>query len=483
MGKCVVKKCTKDRYYNYAGRPAKYCNIHKVSDMIIIARHYCSQPGCIKPAYFNIPGKTSQFYCGEHKKHGMLHTKVKKCEDDSCIRVAYYNHPGMKVRRFCGEHKEEGMINVVKRLCQFKNCPKRASYFSKDKKNHFCAEHKQSGMIDMEHKVCKEPGCKLKPSFNFPSQKSAIYCFTHKLDGMENVAEKKCIFEGGCSTIATFGHPHTKTALYCAIHCEDGMVDVRSKKCAHQGCEETAAYNILGNPPIYCTEHKSSEMVRVRNKRCEEEGCIIQASFNYPGSGCGRFCTEHKKPGMVGIGNRRCRSEFCDTCVGKKYDGYCKRCFIHLYPLDNRSVRCAKKSKELKVRSWLIEEWGELFIHDTPLWTGNCACPHRRRIDFRCCINKFLLAVEVDEGQHKRIVYQADDESRYNDLMMIHGGPMIFIRYNPDHYKLKDGTIRKVKDPWRRKKLVATIKKWIDFANTNPEVDWMLHVEKLYFDE
>jgi len=73
----------------------------------------------------------------------------------------------------------------------------------------------------------------------------------------------------------------------------------------------------------------------------------------------------------------------------------------------------------------------EGFIHDTPLYTGNCDCTHRRRIDHRKIIGNTILAVETDEFGH-RGYDKTDEEIRYDDLYMIHSGKWIFIRFNPD---------------------------------------------------
>ena len=73
----------------------------------------------------------------------------------------------------------------------------------------------------------------------------------------------------------------------------------------------------------------------------------------------------------------------------------------------------------------------EGFIHDKPLYTENCDCTHRRRIDHRKMIGNTILAIETDEFGH--IKYdQYDEEIRYDDLFMIHSGKWIFIRFNPD---------------------------------------------------
>ena len=71
------------------------------------------------------------------------------------------------------------------------------------------------------------------------------------------------------------------------------------------------------------------------------------------------------------------------------------------------------------------------FIHDVPLYTGNCDCSHRRRIDHRKLIGNTILAIETDEFGH-RSYDTRDEEIRYDDVFMIHSGKWIFIRFNPD---------------------------------------------------
>jgi len=73
----------------------------------------------------------------------------------------------------------------------------------------------------------------------------------------------------------------------------------------------------------------------------------------------------------------------------------------------------------------------EGFVHDRPLYTGDCDCSHRRRIDHRKLIGGTILAIETDEFGHKSYD-QHDEEIRYDDFFMIHSGNWIFIRFNPD---------------------------------------------------
>jgi hypothetical protein len=95
----------------------------------------------------------------------------------------------------------------------------------------------------------------------------------------------------------------------------------------------------------------------------------------------------------------------------------------------------------------------EGFIHDRPLYTGNCDCSHRRRIDHRKLIGNTILAVETDEFGH-RGYDQKDEEIRYDDLYMIYSGKWIFIRFNPDN------NISKVDIDDKLAKLIETMNRY-----------------------
>jgi hypothetical protein len=107
-----------------------------------------------------------------------------------------------------------------------------------------------------------------------------------------------------------------------------------------------------------------------------------------------------------------------------------------VFPDDPRSKVIYAHTKEIRVRN-AISEYSEInkefegFIHDRPLYTGNCDCTHRRRIDHRKLFGNTILAIETDEFCHRG--YDTyDEEIRYDDLYMIHSGKWIFIRFNPD---------------------------------------------------
>ena len=114
-----------------------------------------------------------------------------------------------------------------------------------------------------------------------------------------------------------------------------------------------------------------------------------------------------------------------------KFGNFCGRCFVHLFPDDERSLNARTKSKEIKVKQQITINFADYdFIHDKIMWTGSC-CTHRRSVDHRCMLGNTMLCIETDEFAHRS--YKKDDEEhRYSDLFMANSCKYIFIRFNPD---------------------------------------------------
>ena len=198
-------------------------------------------------------------------------------------------------------------------------------------------------------------------------------------------------------------------------------------------------------------------------KRCSEKDCFKSAQ------GGTDKCVKHG-------GGKRCPNciDWPDSRSGSlKYDGFCATCFKRIFPDDPRSKIIYEHTKEIRVRNAINENF-EGFIHDTTLYTGNCNCTHRRRIDHRKLINDTIIAVETDEFKHNG--YDQDDEEiRYHDLYMIFSGKWIFIRFNPDNTRYI-----KVDIEDRINFLIETIRETIARIENN-ENEELLEVLKLYY--
>ena len=53
--------------------------------------------------------------------------------------------------------------------------------------------HKLDGMVDVKNKKCIHNGCQKQPFFNKENEKNALYCSLHKLEGMVDILSKTCI--------------------------------------------------------------------------------------------------------------------------------------------------------------------------------------------------------------------------------------------------------------------------------------------------
>ncbi len=86
-----------------------------------------------------------------------------------------------------------------------------------------------------------------------------------------------------------------------------------------------------------------------------------------------------------------------------------------------------------------------------------------------------------DENQHKGY-NKIDEEIRYDDLFMLHGGKFVYIRFNPDKYKDKNGKTVNPMLYTRLPVLQKEIEKQINRIE-NEENNELLEIVKLYYDE
>jgi hypothetical protein len=305
----------------------------------------------------------------------------------------------------------------------------------------YCSLHKKENMIDIKNKCCLESNCKKQSNFNFENEKKGIYCSLHKKPNMINVNVETCLFDG-CKTIPSCNFLNKSKRLYCSKHKLDGMIDIMSKTCGYPGCKTIPTFNFLGE--IH-----------------------------------GNFCGNHKEEGMIDVKHDKCKANFClGTRSNVKYKGYCSNCYQNLFPLDPLTYQIRCKTKEIAVRDYINANF-EGFQHDKPLFTGNCDCTNRRRIDHRILIGNTLLCVETDENQHKSYD-KKDEEIRYDDLYMLHSGKFIFIRFNPDKYINKNNKSVNPMLYMRLPVLKEEIEKQIERIK-NEENNELLEIIKLYY--
>ena len=270
--------------------------------------------------------------------------------------------------------------------------------------------------------MCKEKGCKIRPYFNTEGETKALYCSTHKKDGMVDVKHVTCL---ECKKRPNFNTEGETTALYCSTHKKDGMVDVKNKTCLD--CKKIPAFN---------TEGETKAL----------------------------YCSTHKKDGMVDVKHVTCHSEWCSTRVQEKYDGYCLFCYMNLFP--DKPVSRNYKTKEYSVVEYVKTRFPNLeWIADKTVH-GGCS---RRRPDLLLDVGYQIIIIEVDENQHTDYDCSCENKRIMELSQDLGHRPIVFIRFNPDEYE-RDGT--NVTSCWGQdKKGICVVKKskskeWTDRLNT-----------------
>ena len=417
--------------------------------------------------------------CKNHKEEYKITSML--CIYKDCKIQASYCYEGHSKPIYCSIHKNENML-CKNRTCEFEGCKIQPCFnFEGEIKSRFCFNHKEINMINVKKKKCIEANCNIIPIFNYDGEKVAKYCKQHKHPNMINITRKTCEYTE-CKKSPNYNYAGEISGLFCAQHRLQNMININAKTCEYIECKKIPNYNFTNEQSgRFCKEHCLSNMVDVINKSCEFTGCIKQPCYNFIGESKAIFCSQHKYINMVDVHNPKCKSKLClGTLANRKYKGYCAYCYQNLFPNDPLTFQIRSKTKEIAVRDFINANF-EGFQHDTPLWTGNCDCTHRRRIDHRKLIGNTLLCIETDENQHKNYD-EMDEEIRYDDLFMLHGGKFIYIRFNPDKFKNKDGKSLNPMLYTRLPILKEEIEKQIERIKNEENIE-LLEIFKLYYNE
>jgi hypothetical protein len=357
---------------------------------------------------------------------------AKLCEYENCKNQAFYAFFFNKPTR-CKQHKLDNQKIRYKKCVCGKTEPNYG--LSTDERPSCCSICKTNDMIDLRHAKCL---CgKQQPIYGYESDNKRVCCKDCKKENMIDLAnnDKKC----KCGKRASFGLVNDIKAT-CCVNCKtDEMIDINNKNKLCK-CGTRAIFGLKDDiKPQFCIKCKTNDMIDLSHNLCICKK--VRPSFGLTGDKTPTCCQSCKSSVMIDLCNKLCKSNYleegksfdCATLANKKYKGYCTRCYSYHFPNDPLTFQIKSKTKEIAVRDYINLKF-EDFYHDKALWIEGCDCTHKRRIDHRKLIGNTLLCIETDEEQHKR--YDKDDEEvRYNDLMMIHGGKFIFIRFNPDKYQ------------------------------------------------
>jgi hypothetical protein len=350
------------------------------------------------------------------------------CTFIDCKKDAFYNFKNESSAIYCTMHKKVDMIDVRHRLCIFTDCYKRASFNLKNELfGEYCSTHKKDGMIDVINRKCNEADCNTQPRYNYKNENKGLYCSKHKKNGMIDIYENYCTAKD-CVTRATFNYKNESKGIYCSKHKKDNMINVKTKVCYVKDCRIQPVFNFPNyKRGKYCKYHKLDGMIDVKNMKCNEHNCNKRASFGCSKNKIPLYCTLHKKEDMIDVRHKTCLVELCDTIVTNKYNGYCIRCFIHLFP--DEPVSCNYKTKEKAVLDYILENFKDkTIITDKKVYDG-CS---QKRPDIFIDLGYQVIIVEIDENQHKN--YSCENKRIMELSQDINHRPLIIIRFNPDEF-------------------------------------------------
>lgn len=412
--------------YNFPGViPAAFCEKCKKDGMIKRPARYCK---CGRMAIYNYQNPAR--YCSDCKKPDMLHLVGKKCIECKKV-VPSFNFEGLAAK-YCDKCKKPGMDNVNKKTCVIKGCTTTATFnFEKETTPLYCGKHKTDDMKMTYEKYCIE--CKvISASFNFEGEKYGLYCFDHRKPGMISVVNPKCV-EPGCKITPSFGFENGKKE-YCGTHALKGMINLSHRNDTCEKCDTRPSYGYTSDRKrIRCSKHKTNDMMYLVCEMCIECEKVVPV-FNYPNEKYGEYCFTCKKDDMINVITPRCLTPMCDKQIfNKKYDGYCVRCFMYMFP--DKPITINYKTKERDVIQFVTNEFKELtWICDKRIEGGIS----RRRPDLYVNLGSHNLIIEIDENQHNEYDCICENKRIMELSLDVKHIPTIFIRFNPDGYKKGD---------------------------------------------
>ncbi len=439
------------------------------------------------------------------------------CEIDSCKKFPVFNYEGESIGKFCGKHKENIMVNVRDKKCEKEGCKYIPSFnYEGESKKRFCLKHKENNMVNIRDKTCERDGCKIFPVFNYKGTNKGRFCSIHKEDGMIDVKNKKCEKEG-CNLIPVFNYEGENNRRFCSIHKEDNMVNIKNNLCERDGCKSLPSFNYEGKVKgIFCSKHKKDNMVNVKHKMCEVKDCNTQCSFGYCGLSSSH-CGKHKLDYMITKSKRTCIGNDKEDCkdmaiYGKDEPLHCedhklqdeicwlvKKCnncgrdkeLLNKYSLcgicadvpfyeESKRLNKMKESKMVKYLRENIKDFREILADKIIDSTCNL---YRPDILYDC--GTHIVVVECDENQHKRYNWESCslnrslehmEEKRMYEIMIAYGLPTIFLRWNPDNFKVKNN--KKYSIDKRLEILVM----WVNYSMKMEVTEGVIY-KKLFYDE
>ena len=463
--KCIICKIVQPNYAFPNQTSPTHCKGCAEDNMIDIKHKKCIICKITRPN-FNFPNEIIATHCKGCSMVGMENIKDKKCI--ICKKTCpTYGFPNNTIATHCKKCSTKGMENIKRKKCIIckKICPSYA-FLGETTATH-CKGCSESDMIDIVHKKCVI--CKKKiPAFALLGKK-ATHCQECSTANMENVVSKKCII---CKKKQpNYNFPNKTTPTHCKECLEIGMIDIRHKKCIV--CKKIRpSYGFVGQSITHCVTHMLPRMYKNPTKKCLFDDCKEIATF---GKQEPLHCDEHSKEDEICLVGKKCIN------CGRENELLNREglCITYCKPTKIYDVIKQEKKKEKLVLNYLDKYINFPSIDDKQISVRDKPCfDIKSRPDRIYDCNTHYLIIEIDEHQHSHL-NKICEESRMHQIQEALGFPAIFIRFNPDNFRVV-GVLQKVNMQKRLEFLVKWIEKLIE-----PRYEECLSLlyKKLYYDE
>lgn len=266
------------------------------------------------------------------------------------------------------------------------------------------------------------------PYFGFEAKKP-LFCNKCRPEGTFNVRGRMC--ECGRAQ-PSFGLPGgtLKWCANCPMLPADATYLYRNKCLCGKAL---ATFGYTTRKPEFCKDCKPDGDTAVRDVVSKTCACGKLAQYKNPEDGA-LFCNDCAP---VGVKSRKipCLGKACPgQAQNRVYEGYCARCFSHLFP-DKPAARNYKTKERLvleRLKPVLAAEFPHLETSFDRAVSGGCS---RRRPDVFVDALTHSVIGEIDEEGHDKDEYCACENKRMMQLFQDLGNrPVVFVRINPDAY-------------------------------------------------
>ncbi len=421
--------------FNFAGeKQGIYCSQCKVEGCVNVVHAMCKCGEAVP--HFIAPGDDKPLYCSKCAGSDTIDNRVQKSCKLCPNKGPRYNLPGEKIGIYCIQCKNDECIDVTRKRCECgKAIASMAIQGGKKKYCKNCPSRPAEAVFfpDAKSCVCK----KGKALYRKPGEKSRSFCVLCRPDDFED-PRALCVCK---STQPSFKMPNDEFFTYCS-KCRPYKSVGKYIQCV---CGKNAYYGNPGERETCCFQCKSVHMIRKPRKRCLVGKCKDFAVF---GQTKRMRCEEHKHEGDVNLVEERCTS--CGLLGLLNGDNQCITCKPSVF---NEFI----KKHELRIKSLLDANGFKYASHDKIANGVDCG---KERPDFVFDCGTHIVILEVDEDQHSG--YQClCEQTRMINITQGFGGMRIFwIRFNPDSFKLPDGTNSNITNNAREKHLLE----WVKYA-------------------